>query len=148
VVNEAQQTVGDSNQRERYTLGYSTPATQSMERRTAASHAAFFLPHLRPGMSLLDCGCGSGTITVGLAEAVAPGQVTGVDLGESHIEWAVSLAAEHGLTSARFQVASVYELPFPDSSFDAVFAHAIFEHLKDPLKALEEMRRVVKTGAS
>ena len=43
-------------------------------RRTAQSQAAFLLPHLRPGMALLDLGCGPCTITVGLAEAVAPGQ--------------------------------------------------------------------------
>jgi ubiquinone/menaquinone biosynthesis C-methylase UbiE len=37
--------------------------------------ADFFLPHLQSGMTLLDCGCGPGSLTLGLAEAVAPGQV-------------------------------------------------------------------------
>ena len=46
--------------------------------RTADSHAAFLLPHLRPGMALLDLGCGPGSITVGLAAAVAPGPTTGM----------------------------------------------------------------------
>jgi cyclopropane fatty-acyl-phospholipid synthase-like methyltransferase len=42
--------------------------------RTAAKEGAFFLPYLRPGMRLLDLGCGPGSITLGLAEAVAPGR--------------------------------------------------------------------------
>jgi len=43
--------------------------------RRAAQWAGFFLPHLRPGFSVLDCGCGVGSITLDLAEQVAPGQV-------------------------------------------------------------------------
>lgn len=40
-----------------------------MARRTLASHGAFFVPHLRRGLRLLDCGCGPGSITVGMAAA-------------------------------------------------------------------------------
>ncbi|MBI4340440.1 MAG: methyltransferase domain-containing protein, partial [Chloroflexi bacterium] len=57
------------------------PALQDMfQLRRASSRAAYLLPHLRAGFSLLDCGCGPGTVTIGLAEAVAPGQVVGIDL--------------------------------------------------------------------
>ena len=45
--------------------------------RTAAKEAAFFLPHLRPGMRLLDLGSGPGSITLGFAEIVSPGEVAG-----------------------------------------------------------------------
>ena len=44
-----------------------------MALRTASQEAAFFLPSLRPGMRVLDLGCGPGSITVGIAEAIAPG---------------------------------------------------------------------------
>ncbi len=134
------------DRRENYTLGYSPAATGSMQGRSVDSHASFFLRHLRSGMALLDCGCGPGTITIGLAEAVAPGQTVGIDLGEEHISLAGSLAMERGLTNVRFQTGSVYELPFNDESFDAVFSHAMLEHLKEPLIALKEMRRVLKRG--
>ena len=42
--------------------------------RTAAKEAAFFLPMLRAGMRVLDLGCGPGSITLGFAQAVAPGE--------------------------------------------------------------------------
>jgi ubiquinone/menaquinone biosynthesis C-methylase UbiE len=74
-----------------------TPATvQHYASRTAVQQAAFFLPHLRlrPGMSLLGCGCGPGTITTGLAQAVAPGQVVGIDIEPNLVEHASVLSRE------------------------------------------------------
>ena len=132
--------------KETYTPGYSEVAIHYMQRRHAARDAAFFLPHLKPGMTLLDCGCGPAAITVGLAEAVAPGSVIGVDVGASQIELAKQTAKERRLTNLRIEQASVYELPFADRSFHAVFSHALLEHLADPLAALREIRRVLIPG--
>jgi cyclopropane fatty-acyl-phospholipid synthase-like methyltransferase len=53
--------------------------------RTAAKEGAFFLAHLRPGMRVLDVGCGPGSITLGLAEAVGPGEAVGIDLQASQV---------------------------------------------------------------
>jgi ubiquinone/menaquinone biosynthesis C-methylase UbiE len=117
-----------------------------MEERTAHQAAAFALPYLWPGMNLLDCGCGPGSITIGLAQIVAPGQVTGIDIGEQDIERARASAQERGVSNIHFERANVYSLPFPDNSFDAVFSNALLEHLAEPPDALREMWRVVKPG--
>ena len=72
----------------RYGPGYTPATVQHYASRTAVQQAAFFLPYLRPGMSLLDCGCGPGTITIGLSHAVAPGQVVGIDIEPNLVEHA------------------------------------------------------------
>lgn len=114
--------------------------------RSAETHAAFFLPHLRAGMTLLDCGCGPGTITAGLARAVAPGEVTGIDLAASQVAAASVTAARLGLDNLTFECGDVYRLPHDDAIFDAVFSHAMLEHLQDPVAVLREMHRVLKPG--
>jgi SAM-dependent methyltransferase len=112
--------------------------------RTAERQAHFFLHHLHANMSLLDCGCGPGSITVGLAKLVAPAETVGIDINADNIHSAQMYAVEQKVPNVRFETADVYALPFPDASFDAVFSHALLEHLREPLKALKEMRRVLK----
>lgn len=129
-----------------YTGGYSAQLLEGFGRRTAAREAAFLLPHLRPGMTVLDCGCGPGALTVDLAEAVAPGAVTGIDIEETQFARARQRASECGATNVTFQCANLYDLPFDDAAFDAVFAHAVLYHLHEPNRALAEIRRVLKPG--
>ncbi len=117
-----------------------------LARRSATNEGAFFLPHLRPGMRLLDLGCGPGSITLGLAEAVAPGEVVGIDAQATQVERARALAEERGVTNATFEVADAYKLPFSENSFDAAFAHVILMHLADPVRALAEVHRVLRPG--
>ena len=78
-----------------YTMGYSDDFQKLLRRRNAQTSAAHLLPHLEPGMRVLDFGCGPGTISVGLAEAVSPGEFFGVDMEASQIEIAQA-AAEAG----------------------------------------------------
>ncbi|MGH2355024.1 MAG: methyltransferase domain-containing protein, partial [Chloroflexota bacterium] len=126
-----------------YTYGHSSAVVAVHASRTAAKEAAFFLPHLRPGMRLLDAGCGPGTITVGLAEAVAPGETVGLDSEASVLEGVRALAAARGVRNLRFETGDASALPFPDGSFDAVFAHTLLEHVRDPAGTLRELRRVL-----
>lgn len=114
--------------------------------RTAARDAAFFTRHLRPGMRVLDVGCGPGTITLGLAQLVAPGGVTGIDIQPSLIEQARALALAHQQSNVRFEVADVYGLPFADGCFDAAFGHGVLMHLAEPMRALAQLRRVLRPG--
>jgi SAM-dependent methyltransferase len=117
-----------------------------MVRRTVETNASFVLPHLRPGLTVLDCGCGPGSITLGLAERVAPGRVVGIDVADQQVTAARALATEREIRNVRFERASIYDLPFPDGAFDLAFAHTVLEHLGDPLRALREMRRVLRPG--
>lgn len=114
-------------------------------RRTGEA-AAFLAPHLRPGMRLIDCGCGPGSITVDLARAVAPGETIGIDLRADALTQARALARERGMAHVTFHRASIYRLPFADGAFDAAFACAVLQHLADPVAALGEIRRVLKPG--
>jgi ubiquinone/menaquinone biosynthesis C-methylase UbiE len=129
-----------------YSLGYDDATADFFGARRASTHAAFFLPHLRPGMSLLDGGCGPGSMTSDLAAVVSPGEVVGIDVEPSQVDLATGEAAERGVSNARFQVADLYALPFPAQSFDAVFLHGVLEHLQDPVRALCEVRRVLRRG--
>jgi SAM-dependent methyltransferase len=103
--------------------------------RSADSHAAFLLPHLEPGMALLDMGCGPGSITIGLAAAVAPGPTTGIDIDPEPVD------------GIEIVTGDVMAMPFPDASFDAIYVSAVLQHLPDPLGALREARRVARPGA-
>lgn len=114
--------------------------------RTAVQQAAFVLPYLRPGMRLLDCGCGPGSITLGLAEAVAPGQVVGIDHDPSHVDAARAAAKERGTSNATFELGDVYRLPFEDGSFDAAYENSMVIHLTEPVMAAREIQRVLKAG--
>jgi ubiquinone/menaquinone biosynthesis C-methylase UbiE len=114
--------------------------------RRAARWVPFLLPHLRPGMRLLDCGCGVGSITLDLAEIVAPGETVGIDVDAGQLELASGSAAARGLGNARFEVGNVYELPFADASFEVALAHTLLVHLSEPLRALKELRRVLAPG--
>jgi ubiquinone/menaquinone biosynthesis C-methylase UbiE len=131
---------------ETYTHDYGEEYRRLHGQRTAAQDAAFFMPYLRPGMRLLDCGCGPGSITIGLAERVAPAQVTAIDIAQAQLDAAQALADERGVGNISWQVGDIYHLPFPDGSFDAAFAHNVLEHLRDPLAALRELRRVLAPG--
>ena len=129
-----------------YTMGYSDEFRRLLDRRSAETHAAYLLPRLAPGMRVLDFGCGPGTITVGLAKLVEPGEVHGLDMEESQIEIARAAAADGGHDNAAFHVGNVFDLPFEDSSFDVAHCHAVLMHIPDVQAALAEVKRVLKPG--
>jgi SAM-dependent methyltransferase len=127
-----------------YTMGYSEEFLQLLDRRNAGNSCAHLLPLLEPGMKLLDLGSGPGTITMGLAEAVNPGEVHGIDMEESQIAMAQAAAEASNHTNAIFQVGDALSLPFEDATFDVVHAHAVIMHIPDTKAALAEARRVLK----
>ncbi|WP_274563852.1 class I SAM-dependent methyltransferase [Streptomyces spiramyceticus] len=129
-----------------YTHGHHESVLRSHRWRTAANSAAYLIGELRPGLDVLDVGCGPGTITADLAALVAPGRVTAVDAADDVLDEAREVAAERGVDNVEFAVADVHALDFPDDSFDVVHAHQVLQHVGDPVRALREMRRVCRPG--
>jgi ubiquinone/menaquinone biosynthesis C-methylase UbiE len=129
---------------ETYTHGHHPSVVRSHARRTASNSAAYLTGALRPGIDVLDVGCGPGTITVDFAELVAPGLVLGVDSAGDVVAQARQLGRQRQVPNLRFEVADVYDLGLEEGSFDVVHAHQVLQHLRQPVEALAEMQRVLK----
>jgi SAM-dependent methyltransferase len=126
-----------------YTHGHAESVLRSHRWRTVENSAAYLLPHLRPGIDLLDVGCGPGTITIDLAHRVAPGRVVGIDAAADAVD-AARAAATADAVDVELAVGDVYALDHANASFDVVHAHQVLQHLGDPVRALREMRRVCR----
>lgn len=135
-----------TNQTENYTPGHNLNSTNFMAERDMESHGFFLKPLLGRNTKVLDVGCGPGTITAGIAEAVFPGEITGVDVCSLALERARRIAEGRELINMRFVQAPAQNLPLPDASYDVVFAHALLEHLAKPELAVREIFRTTKHG--
>ncbi len=92
------------------------------------------------GKRILDLGCGSGESGVYFAKQGA--EVSACDISPQFIEVAKQLANHHSV-SLDTVVCPAETLPYPDDSFDIVFANGVLHHVDIPL-AMEEIRRVLK----
>lgn len=135
-----------SHSDERYLHGHHESVLRSHAWRTAENSAAYLIPHLRPGLDVLDVGSGPGTITLDLARLVSPGRVIGIDASDQVVANATGLAGDNDLANVEFRTGDAYALDFSDASFDVVHAHQVLQHLADPVAALREFRRVLRPG--
>ncbi|MCH7230434.1 class I SAM-dependent methyltransferase [Glycomyces sp. L485] len=129
-----------------YTHGHHESVLRSHRWRTAENSAGYLLPELRADSTVLDVGCGPGTISADLAAIASQGRVTAVDHTEDVLDQAAEAAAARGVTNIDFAVADVHDLRFEDDTFDVVHAHQVLQHVGDPVQALREMRRVARPG--
>jgi ubiquinone/menaquinone biosynthesis C-methylase UbiE len=87
------------------------------------------------GVRLLDFGCGPGTLSLGLAEIVAPGEVLGIDFSEASIAQAKAQAELLGITNAEFRVSDILDARVPDSSYDVAHFSSVLADQRDPVAA-------------
>ena len=128
-----------------YTHGHADAVLRSHRWRTADNSAGYLVPHLQPGMDLLDVGCGPGSLTADLARLVSPGRVIGIDSATSPLDEARRAAAEAGV-EVEIRVGDAYTIDLPDDSVDVVHAHQVLQHVADPVAVLREMARVCRPG--
>ena len=101
-----------------------------------------------PGSTVLEAGCGIGAQTVILSKNSPQAQITSIDISENSLNLARECAAGEGITNVEFCVENIFDLPFEDESFDHVFVCFVLEHLKEPVKALASLRKVLKKGGT
>jgi SAM-dependent methyltransferase len=129
-----------------YTHGHHRAVLRSHQWRTADNSAAYLLPHLRPGLDLLDVGCGPGTLTVDLASRVAPGRVLGVDAASDAISAARDHAHDQGAANVALATGDFRRMDLAPRSFDVVHAHQVLQHLRDPVDGLRAMAALARPG--
>jgi SAM-dependent methyltransferase len=105
------------------------------------------LPH---AAAVLDLGCGTGVVARAIAADDAfAGTVTGVDQSPDFIAAAERLAAGEGVDDRiEFVVGDAHALELPAASFDAVVAHTLISHVRDPLAVLAHSARVIRPGGT
>ncbi len=96
------------------------------------------------GARVLEVAPGPGFLSVALAK-LGPYEVTGVDISESFVRMASEYAQKEG-ARVQFIHGSASDLPLPASSFDLIVCRAAFKNFSEPLRAINEMHRVLKPG--
>jgi SAM-dependent methyltransferase len=98
--------------------------------------------HLRPGMIVLELGCGTGTFTRELARSGA--DVIAIDVSAELLEIA---RANHSAPNVHYQTENAYALSYPDAAFDSVVGSSVLHHLEVE-EALRNIYRVLKPGGT
>lgn len=130
----------------KYYVGQANNIVNVFAKRTAEDSCAYLLPSLTPNMTILDIGCGPGSITIDLARHVPRGRVVGVDIEAAAptLEKGRAQAEREGVTNVEFQTGNGYTPPFPDNTFDATHSHQVIHQIDDPVHFVREMHRVTK----
>ncbi len=100
------------------------------------------------GTLILEAGCGVGAQTKIIAAKNKNTQFISVDISPGSIKKAEILTNSLGLKNVKYQQADIFNLPFNDNYFDHVFVCFVLEHLLNPVKALVELKRVLKPGGA
>lgn len=105
------------------------------------------MARLQPGEKLIDIACGTGLVTFPAVELVGRnGFVMGTDISEGMVKIGIESAKQRNLSNTRFERMEAEQLIVPDEEYDAALCALGLMYVPDPVKALQEMYRVTRTG--
>jgi SAM-dependent methyltransferase len=128
-----------------YSAKESTRLTDQAGTLTELLHADTRYPS---GCRVLEAGCGVGAQTVILAANSPDARFTSVDVSAESVDHARREVSAAGLANVSVERADIFDLGYPDGSFDHVFVCFVLEHLADPAGALAALTRVLRPGGS
>jgi len=96
------------------------------------------------GGRFLDIGCGTGNRSMLVAKELGVEEFVGLDHSRASLECATRVAAEEGFDRFTPVEGDLFNIPYPDESFDVVVSWGVLHHTHDPLAGLREMRRVCR----
>ncbi len=100
------------------------------------------------GSLVLEAGCGVGAQTKIIAEKNPGADFISIDISEESLKEAERVIKSIDINNVVFRQADLYNLSFNDETFDSVIVCFVLEHLHNPVKALDELKRVLKTGGT
>jgi ubiquinone/menaquinone biosynthesis C-methylase UbiE len=100
------------------------------------------------GSRVLEAGCGVGAQTVTLARNSPQALITSVDISEASLAEAKKSIEAAGFRNVQFQRSDIFHLPFRPECFDHVFVCFLLEHLAQPERALQALKKVLKRGGT
>lgn len=99
----------------------------------------------RDGEAILDAGCGTGALTSAILKRTRTAQVSAIDFAGAYVEHAKGTVLD---TRAEFRVGDICALPYDNASFDRVLSLLVLHFVPDTRKAVAELRRVARPGAT
>jgi ubiquinone/menaquinone biosynthesis C-methylase UbiE len=103
--------------------------------------------HLKPGLRVLDVGCGTGADAMAIVGKIGPtGSVVGVDASEAMIKEARARYADQDQARLKFEVGDAQNLRFENEAFDGCRAERLLMHVPNAPRAIAEMVRVTRKG--
>lgn len=107
------------------------------------AHAFIDFTGSAAGETILDVGCGTGSMTAALAEPGNHAAIVGIDMSEPYVAFARARNSDPRIT---FDIGDVGSLPYRPGQFDRAVSQLVLMFLPDPYPAVAEMRRVVRPG--
>ncbi|MBN1816389.1 MAG: class I SAM-dependent methyltransferase [Sedimentisphaerales bacterium] len=134
---------------DKYVHGYSEREAQRLgDQANTLSELLHHDTVFTPGSRVLEAGCGVGAQTVIVAPKNPDCSFVSVDLSAESLAQAQAAARQKGIDNVTFQQGDIFALPFAEGSFDHVFVCFVLEHLSEPARALQCLKRLIKPGGT